>query len=87
MISIQRPVYSDITKPNVNRMLVNLIYFDFIDFRKCLDEPKIKYTQDETTDEIEGLIRDRMIGHHQHSQVRFSEICFSFFRNRNPNQK
>jgi hypothetical protein len=30
IISIEGPVYLDQTRPNVNRILANLIYFDFI---------------------------------------------------------
>jgi hypothetical protein len=54
IISIEGPVYPDQTRPNVIRMLANLIYFDFIDFQKYLDESTIKYTQDEMTDEVVG---------------------------------
>jgi hypothetical protein len=60
IISIEGPVYPDQIRPNVIRILVNLIYFDFIGFQKYLDGPTIKYTQDEMIDEIVGSIGDRM---------------------------
>jgi hypothetical protein len=42
----------------VNRILANLIYFDFIGFRKYLDEPIDGYAQDETVDEIVSVTGD-----------------------------
>jgi hypothetical protein len=58
IILIEGPVYLDQTRPNVNRIFANLIYFDFIGFRKYLDEPIDEYTLDETTDEIMSVTGD-----------------------------
>jgi hypothetical protein len=63
MLSSLSPVYPDLTRPNMNRILVNLIYFDFIGSRK--NEPTIKCTQDETADEILGPTGDQAVGRRQ----------------------
>jgi hypothetical protein len=68
MLPSPSPVYPDLTRPNANRILANLIYFDFIGSRKYLDDPTIKYTQDETVDEIVGPTGDRAIRRYQPCQ-------------------
>jgi hypothetical protein len=90
MLLSPSPVYHDLTRPNVNKILANLIYVDSIGSQKYIDEPTIKYTQDETVDEIVGPTKGQAVGHYQTCRiiyVRIPVICFSFFRNRNPNQK
>jgi hypothetical protein len=53
IIMIQSLVYSDLTRPNVNMILTNLIYFDLTGSRESYcGEPTNEYTQDETADEI-----------------------------------
>jgi hypothetical protein len=42
----------------MNRILTNLIYFDFIGFQKYFDEPTNEYTQDETADELVSVTGD-----------------------------
>jgi hypothetical protein len=49
----------------VNRILTNLIYFDFIGSQKYLDEPTIKHTQVEIADEIVCPTRDRAVERYQ----------------------
>jgi hypothetical protein len=74
----------------VNMILTNLIYFDFISSQKYVDEPTIKYTQDEIAEEIVGPTEDRAVGRdrpRRNIHVRIPGICFSFFRIRNPNRK
>jgi hypothetical protein len=65
MLSSPSPAYHDLTRPNVNKILANLIYFDSIGSQKYIDEPIIKYTQDEMVDEIMGPIGGQAIGHYQ----------------------
>jgi hypothetical protein len=83
-------MYHDLIRPNVNKIIANLIYFDSIYSRKYIDELTIKYTQDEMVDEIMGPTGGQAVRQYQpcqNIQVRFPGICFSFFRNRNPNRK
>jgi hypothetical protein len=90
MLPPSSPVYSSPTRPNVNRILANLIYFDSICSRKYQYEPTIKYTQDETTDEIVGPTGGQAVGHYRPFRnilVRVPGICFYFFRIRNSNRK
>jgi hypothetical protein len=50
---IQSLVYPDLTSPNVNMILANLIYFgSFLVLESYRDEPTNEYNQDEMADEI-----------------------------------
>jgi hypothetical protein len=48
----------------MNMILANLIYFDSLGSQKYIDVPTIKYTQDETVDEIVGPTGGQAVGHY-----------------------
>jgi hypothetical protein len=65
MLLSPSPVYHDLTRPNVNKILANLIYFYSIGSQKYIDESTTKYTQDEMVDEIIGPIGGQAVRHYQ----------------------
>jgi hypothetical protein len=49
-------IYSDLVRPIINRILINLIIFDFIGSPMYPDESTIEYTSDVTIDNIASSV-------------------------------
>jgi hypothetical protein len=77
---IQSLVYPDLIIPNVNRILTNLIYFDFIGSWNLSWRADEQYTQDEMADEIVSVTGDLAIWRYRPNQIiiRYGFLGFDF---------